>query len=87
MARSLTALLVTAHLDTNKIAFQKIIIKRGKSALNGYGFISFKRRNMAGQARKAGWSGHLTSSNIELQDINLINKRCASSKGEVSHLI
>mgnify|MGYP001564565896 FL=1 len=68
---------VTAHLDTNKIAFQKIIIKKGKSALNGYGFISFKKEKYGRAGQKAGWSGHLTSSNIELQDINLINKRGA----------
>ncbi len=62
--------IVTAHLDTSKIAFSKIAIKRDKSTLNGYGFISFKN----GKDDRAKWSAHLTSSNIELQDINMINR-------------
>lgn len=60
---------VTAHLDTEKIAFPKILIKNDKSILNGTGFIGFKNS----KNDKAGWSAHLTSSNIELKDIALIN--------------
>jgi len=61
--------IVTAHLDTEKIAFPKILIKNDKSILNGTGFIGFKNS----KNNKAGWSAHLTSSNIELKDIALIN--------------
>lgn len=61
--------IVTAHLDTEKIAFPKILIKNDKSTLNGTGFIGFKNS----KNDKAGWSAHLTSSNIELKDIALIN--------------
>ncbi len=61
--------IVTAHLDTEKIAFPKISIKRDKSILNGTGFISFKN----GKNNKAGWSAHLTSPNIEMKDIALLN--------------
>lgn len=61
---------VTAHLDTEKIAFPRIYMKKDKSILNGDGFISFKNS----KNDRTRWSAHLTSSNIELEDINLINR-------------
>ena len=64
---------VTAHLDTDKIAFPEILIKNDKSILNGTGFISFKNnKNDNGSTSSPGWSAHLTSSNIELKDIALL---------------
>lgn len=64
---------VTAHLDTEKIAFPKILIKNDKSILNGAGFIGFKNnKNDNGSTSSPGWSAHLTSSNIELKDIALL---------------
>ncbi len=53
---------VTAVLESNRILFPEVRAYRGKSTLIGKGFISFD----------GGFKAHITSTNINIQDINIL---------------